>query len=118
MVIKETLRLHPPAPLLLPKVCTEQTEIDGYDIPMDTKLILNAFAINRDPKYWEDAERFADSGIEFIGPDFEFLTFRGGRRICPGYIIWFGQYRDSSCSTTLPLRLETSRWDEALKIWI
>ncbi|CAA2992180.1 premnaspirodiene oxygenase-like [Olea europaea var. sylvestris] len=89
MVIKETLRLHPPAPLLLPRVCSEHREIDGYDIHIGTKVILNAFAINRDPEYWEDAEsfkpeRFNDSSIEVIGPNFEFLTFGGGRRMCPG----------------------------------
>ncbi|KAL2495487.1 Cytochrome [Forsythia ovata] len=89
MVLKETLRLHPPLPLLLPRICREPKEIDGYDIPINTRVILNAFAINRDPEYWEDAEsfkpeRFANSGIEFIGPNFEFLPFGGGRRICPG----------------------------------
>ncbi|CAA3030693.1 premnaspirodiene oxygenase-like [Olea europaea subsp. europaea] len=89
MVIKETLRLHPPVPLLIPRVCREHREIDGYDIPIETRVILNAFAINRDPEYWEDAEsfkpeRFAGSEIEFIGPNFEFLPFGGGRRICPG----------------------------------
>ncbi|KAL2475772.1 Cytochrome [Abeliophyllum distichum] len=89
MVIKETLRLHPPLPFLLPRICRESKEIDGYDVPINTRVILNAFAINRDPEYWEDAEsfkpeRFANSGIEFIGPDFEYLPFGGGRRICPG----------------------------------
>ncbi|KAL2495490.1 Cytochrome [Forsythia ovata] len=89
MVVKETLRLHPPLPLLLPRVCTEHREIDGYNIPVNTKVILNVFAINRDPEYWKDAEsfkpeRFKDSGIEFTGTNFEFLPFGGGRRICPG----------------------------------
>lgn len=89
MLIKETLRLRPPLPLLLPRVCREHKEIDGYNIPTETKVILNAFSINRDPEYWNDAEsfkpeRFAESGIEFIGKNFEYVPFGGGRRICPG----------------------------------
>ncbi|KAK4434819.1 Premnaspirodiene oxygenase [Sesamum alatum] len=89
MVIKETLRLNPPAPLLLPKECQDWQKVCGYDIPPKTEVILNALAIHRDPEYWDNAEsfepeRFAESGIEFIGPNFEFIPFGGGRRMCPG----------------------------------
>lgn len=91
LVIKETLRLHPPLPLLLPRECREQCAINGYDIPIKTKVIVNAWAINRDVEFWEDAEsfvseRFNDSrnNMEFIGQEFEYLPFGGGRRMCPG----------------------------------
>lgn len=57
-VIKVTLRLHLPLPLLLPHVCREQCEIGGYDIPIKTKVIVNSFACSTDPEYWEDAETF------------------------------------------------------------
>lgn len=89
LVIKETLRLHPPAPLLFPKECRETCKINGFDIPTKAKVIINAWAIGRDPKYWNDPEsfipeRFLDSSIDFQGNNFEYIPFGSGRRICPG----------------------------------
>lgn len=89
LVIKETLRLHPPAPLLLPKECRQQCEIEGYTIPVGTKLIVNAWAINRDPEYWRNGEsfepeRFENRSIDFNGTDLNYLPFGAGRRSCPG----------------------------------
>lgn len=88
-VIKETLRLHPSLPLLLPRECREQCQIDGYDIPVKMKVIVNAFACGIDPEYWDDAEsfkpeRFEKSSVDFMGTNFEFIPFGSGRRICPG----------------------------------
>ncbi|KAM7525298.1 hypothetical protein LguiA_015200 [Lonicera macranthoides] len=89
MVIKETLRLHTPVPLLLPRECREQCKIDGYDIPMKTKVIVNAWAIGRDPEYWDDGEsflpeRFENSSIDIVGSNYEYMPFGAGRRMCPG----------------------------------
>uniref|UniRef100_A0A0E0JWI5 Cytochrome P450 n=1 Tax=Oryza punctata TaxID=4537 RepID=A0A0E0JWI5_ORYPU len=89
LVIKETLRLHPVVPLLLPRECRETCEVMGYDIPIGTTVFVNVWAIGRDPKYWEDAEtfrpeRFEDGHIDFKGTDFEFIPFGAGRRMCPG----------------------------------
>lgn len=89
-VIKEVLRLHPPAPLLLPRECRENCVIgEGYEIPAKTKVIVNAWAIGRDPKYWNDPEsfypeRFLDSCVDFKGTNFEYVPFGAGRRMCPG----------------------------------
>ncbi|BAF08025.1 desmethyl-deoxy-podophyllotoxin synthase [Oryza sativa Japonica Group] len=94
LIIKETLRLHLPAPLLLPRESRESCKIFGYDVPKGTTVLVNAWAIGRDPKYWDDPEefkpeRFEDSKIDFKGLDFEFLPFGSGRRMCPG--IMFAQ---------------------------
>ncbi|XWS09696.1 hypothetical protein CRYUN_Cryun39dG0011300 [Craigia yunnanensis] len=88
-IIKETLRLHPPAPLLIPRECSENCVINGYHIPAKTKVITNASAIQRDPCYWKEAEefrpeRFSNSSIDFRGTNFEYIPFGAGRRICPG----------------------------------
>jgi cytochrome P450 len=88
-VVKETLRLHPPGALLIPRECGQACEIDGYHIPMKSKVIVNAWAIGRDPKYWTEPERFYPerfngSSIDYKGSDFEYIPFGAGRRICPG----------------------------------
>ena len=88
-VIKETLRLHPPGPLLVPRESRESCDINGYFIPAKTKVIINGWAIGRDPRYWSEAERFyperfIDSSVDFRGTNFELIPFGAGRRICPG----------------------------------
>ncbi|PKA62977.1 Premnaspirodiene oxygenase [Apostasia shenzhenica] len=89
LVTKETLRLHAPVPLLLPRENLERSEVMGYDIPAKTIVLVNAWAIGRDPKYWERPdefwpERFEKSDVDFKGNCFEFLPFGSGRRKCPG----------------------------------
>ncbi|XP_071719181.1 premnaspirodiene oxygenase-like [Rutidosis leptorrhynchoides] len=91
MVIKETMRLHPAGPLLAPRECRESCEINGYVIPIKTKVIVNAWALGRDPEYWHNAdrflpERFEDSSIDFSGQNLEYIPFGAGRRMCPGIL--------------------------------
>ncbi|KAL2525483.1 Cytochrome [Abeliophyllum distichum] len=88
LVIKETFRLHPPIPLL-PRACREECEVNGYSIPLKTKVMINIWALGRDPKYWPEAEsfkpeRFENNSVDFLGSNFEFLPFGAGRRFCPG----------------------------------
>ncbi|XP_045831742.1 cytochrome P450 71D10-like [Trifolium pratense] len=88
-VIKETLRLHPVVPLLLPRENREKCQINGYDIPVKTRVAVNVWAIGRDQKYWVEAEsfkpeRFINNPIDFKGTDFEYTPFGAGRRMCPG----------------------------------
>ncbi|CAM0878081.1 unnamed protein product [Alopecurus aequalis] len=90
MVVKETMRLHPPAPLLLPRETAGNVQIGGYDVPAGTRVLVNVWAIGRDPVSWgEDAEefvpeRFEASEVDFRGAHFELLPFGAGRRMCPG----------------------------------
>ncbi|XP_065879488.1 cytochrome P450 71D445-like [Euphorbia lathyris] len=91
LVIKESLRLHPPVPLLVPRECAKSCVIDRYDIPVKSRIMVNAYAMGRDPKYWNDPEefkpeRFVDSSIDFKGNNFEYLPFGAGRRSCPGIV--------------------------------
>ncbi|XXG46475.1 hypothetical protein AAC387_Pa02g1316 [Persea americana] len=88
-VVKETLRLHPPLPLLLPRQCRAKCEIAGYEIPIGTRVIINVWAVGRGPEHWDDPEtfkpeRFDGRPYDFKGTNFEFIPFGAGRRMCPG----------------------------------
>eukprot|EP00262_Sarcandra_glabra_P020565 TRINITY_DN824_c0_g2_i4.p1 TRINITY_DN824_c0_g2~~TRINITY_DN824_c0_g2_i4.p1 ORF type:complete len:534 (+),score=83.74 TRINITY_DN824_c0_g2_i4:96-1604(+) len=88
-IIKETLRLHPPVPLLVPRQSTVATNLQQYHIPAKTRVFINAWAIGRDPKYWDRPneflpERFINNPVDFKGQHFQFIPFGGGRRGCPG----------------------------------
>ncbi|KOM29228.1 hypothetical protein LR48_Vigan641s001600 [Vigna angularis] len=90
-VIKETLRLHPPIPMLVPRKAIKDTEFMGYDIPKDTQVLVNAWAIGRDPDVWEQPfdfkpQRFVEDckNIDYKGHHFELIPFGGGRRMCAG----------------------------------
>lgn len=90
MVIKETLRLHPPAPLLIARECMRATKIDSYDILPETAVLINTWGIGRDSSTWNNPnefypERFKDDDdFDFRGKNFELLPFGSGRRMCPG----------------------------------
>ncbi|KAK2998957.1 hypothetical protein RJ639_023926 [Escallonia herrerae] len=110
LVIKETLRLHPPAPLL-PREVREQCQINGYDIPLKAKVIVNLWGIGRNKKQWVDAdcfrpERFQGSSFTFQGTNFEYIPFRAGRRICPGIA-----FATASIELSLALLLNKFDWN-------
>ncbi|KAK9758025.1 hypothetical protein RND81_01G201600 [Saponaria officinalis] len=88
-VIKETLRLHPPAPFLVPHKAETEVELSGYLIPKNAGIWVNVWSIGRDPNEWPDAlsflpERFLGNGIDIKGRDFKLIPFGAGRRMCPG----------------------------------
>nr|UHB15523.1 cytochrome P450 [Paris polyphylla] len=88
-VVKETLRLHPPLPFLLPHKAETDVELHGYIVPQNARVLVNVWAMGRDERVWEDPdkfmpERFLDKDVDFKGADFELIPFGSGRRICPG----------------------------------
>lgn len=92
-VVKETLRLYPVGPLLVPHESLQDVVVDGYYIKKKTRVIVNAWAIGRDPKVWSDnaemfcPERFELDGnnvVDIKGRDFRLLPFGSGRRGCAG----------------------------------
>ncbi|XP_068669648.1 p-coumarate 3-hydroxylase-like [Aristolochia californica] len=90
-VVKEAMRLHPAAPLMLPRTPSETSTLGGYSVPKGTRVLVNMWAIERYPENWENPtefnpERFLtnDRKWDFSGNDFHFFPFGSGRRICPG----------------------------------
>ena len=88
-VVKETFRLHPAVPLLLPRKAEVDTDICGFIVPKDAQVLVNVWAIGRDPNLWENPnsfmpERFLGSDMDVRGQNFELIPFSAGRRICPG----------------------------------
>ncbi|KAK6152338.1 hypothetical protein DH2020_014973 [Rehmannia glutinosa] len=88
-VIKETLRLHPPLPFLVPHKAMDSCKFLGFHIPKETQILVNVWAIGRDPNTWKDPlkfrpERFLDPDMaDYKGQHFEFIPFGSGRRMCP-----------------------------------
>ncbi|VVB03470.1 unnamed protein product [Arabis nemorensis] len=88
-VVKETFRLHPAAPLLIPRKAETDVEILGFLVRQDTQVLVNVWAIGRDPSTWEnplrfEPERFLGKEIDVKGRDYELIPFGAGRRVCPG----------------------------------
>ncbi|RAL41992.1 hypothetical protein DM860_018225 [Cuscuta australis] len=89
-IVKETYRLHPPVPLLLPRKVEQDLVLCGYTIPKGSYIDVNGWAIGHDPNVWEDPlafkpERFLDSRVDDDNErGFEFIPYSAGRRICPG----------------------------------
>ncbi|XP_008238688.1 PREDICTED: geraniol 8-hydroxylase-like [Prunus mume] len=90
-VIKETFRLHPALPLLVPRLPTQSTTVGGYNIPNGSSVYLNIWANQRDPSVWDSPLEFRpkrflndQSKFDYKGNRFEYLPFGSGRRICAG----------------------------------
>ncbi|KAL2329249.1 hypothetical protein Fmac_022676 [Flemingia macrophylla] len=88
-VIKETFRMHPAVPFLLPRKANANVEIGGYTIPRGAHVLVNVWAIGRNSSVWENAnvfspDRFLNSDVDVKGLNFELTPFGGGRRVCLG----------------------------------
>ncbi len=89
-IIKETFRLHPAAPVMIPHMSNEACQIEGYNLPPNSRVMVNLWAIGRDPTTWDrplefDPVRFLEHPeIDVNGQSFELLPFGSGRRACPG----------------------------------
>ncbi|KAK1429084.1 hypothetical protein QVD17_11284 [Tagetes erecta] len=91
--IKETSRLHPVAPLLVPRSPSKTCNIGGYTILKGCNVFVNVWSIQRDPRYWDNPlefnpERFLTNKgthhLDYNGNNLKFFPFGSGRRLCPG----------------------------------
>ncbi|KAL9231063.1 hypothetical protein vseg_006331 [Gypsophila vaccaria] len=88
-VVKETFRLHPSVPFLVPRKAETNVSVFGHTIPINSQILINVWAIGRDPEMWDrpnsfEPERFVGSGIDVKGCDYELIPFGSGRRMCVG----------------------------------
>jgi cytochrome P450 len=88
-VVKQTFRLHPPGPLMLPQLAQATVRVTGYMVPQGAQVMVNLWAIGRDKSIWPEPdkfmpERFLGKTMDSRGADFELIPFGAGRRICPG----------------------------------
>ncbi|XP_076928817.1 geraniol 8-hydroxylase-like [Bidens hawaiensis] len=92
-VFKETFRLHPPLPFLLPRAPNQTCVVDGFSVPKGSTIFLNVWAIQRDPKYWDNPSEFIPERFlnnerlekwDYSGTNPKFFPFGSGRRRCPG----------------------------------
>ncbi|CAK7345530.1 unnamed protein product [Dovyalis caffra] len=113
-VVKETLRLHPVAPLLLPRSPSKTCYVGGYTIPKSSKVFLNVWAIHRDPKFWDSPSEFQperflsdiNNKLDYSGNNLQYLPFGSGRRICAGLAL--GERMLMYCLATF---LHMFKWD-------
>ncbi|KAL4558114.1 hypothetical protein LXL04_036310 [Taraxacum kok-saghyz] len=90
-IVKESLRLHPAAPLIH-RLSTEDCSVGGYHIPVNTPIFFNVWSVGRDPSHWENPlefrpKRFEEKQFDLRGQHFELLPFGSGRRMCPGILL-------------------------------
>ena len=106
-IISETFRLYPVTPLLVPHFSSNDCTIGGYDIPRDTILLVNAWAIHRDPELWEDTTSFKPERFEIGECDpYKLMPFGLGRRACPG-----ASLAQRTISLTLGSLIQCFEWE-------
>ena len=110
-IISETLRLYPAAPLLVPHMSSANCTIGGYDVPSGTMLLVNAWAIHRDPKVWDDATSFKPERFENGKSEgHKLMSFGIGRRTCPG-----AGLAQRTVSLTLASLIQSFEWERVTK---
>jgi cytochrome P450 len=111
MVVREALRLYPPAPGVA-REPIEDVTIGGYLVPKRSLISVNTFAMQRDARFFPDPERFDPGrfapGWEQRLQRFAYLPFGGGPRVCIGNSFAMMEAR-------LILAAVSQRWQLALE---
>jgi cytochrome P450 len=86
-VVKEALRLYPPA-WIIGREVLRPFELGGYTLPAKVELVMSPYTMQRDPRFFHEPTRFAperwlEPAIEAL-PRFAYFPFGGGPRVCIG----------------------------------
>ncbi|KAK9163764.1 hypothetical protein Syun_004666 [Stephania yunnanensis] len=85
-IVNETLRLYPTGPIVIHE-SAQDCAVDGFEVRAGTMLLMNVWALQRDPKVWDDPNEFRPErfeGSEWDKGGFRLVPFGSGRRRCPG----------------------------------
>ncbi|XP_074320474.1 cytochrome P450 81Q32-like [Silene latifolia] len=107
-IINETLRLFPPAPLLVPHYSSQDCTVGGYLVPKGTMLLVNAWALHRDPELWDEPTKFKPERFENVKEGFKYMPFGIGRRSCPG-----NNFALRNVTLTLATLIQCFHWEAA-----
>ncbi|RWW65480.1 hypothetical protein BHE74_00027202 [Ensete ventricosum] len=89
-IVKESLRMHPPGPLLSwARLAVHDAHVGSHFIPAGTTAMVNMWAITHDESIWAEPdefkpERFTEEDVNILGSDLRLTPFGAGRRVCPG----------------------------------
>ena len=86
-VIKEAMRLYPPAPILV-RTPTEPVELAGHTLKPKNLIVMPVYAIHRHRQLWTDPDRFDPDRFlperESQLKRTQYMPFGAGPRICLG----------------------------------
>jgi cytochrome P450 len=86
-VIKETMRLYPPA-WIVARTAIADFELEGYRIPAGANIVMSQWIMHRNPRFFSEPEEFdpgrwGSSACQNL-PRFAYFPFGGGPRQCIG----------------------------------
>ncbi|GAM26160.1 hypothetical protein SAMD00019534_093350 [Acytostelium subglobosum LB1] len=107
-IIKEVLRIKPTGPLGLPRICTQDVEVEGYFIPKDTLMTMNIYAVHHDEEYWDKPSEFIPERFLDNNHTKYWIPFSVGPRDCVGSNLALEEIYIAAANILLNFKLTSS----------